>query len=152
PRRRACGQSMPRASRDTLGARIMPTSSTPGSAAVTTRSPSIDRLKVAHRCGWSLARTEGAKTAPAGPLRPTDTKTPRHRRSGTLFMVGGVRAVASRRKTTMDRREWLGLVGAGVGVSLEGSALQADEQGHAKTEDRSLMAPVHELHAHFCGI
>ena len=45
----------------------------------------------------------------------------------------------------MDRREWLGLVGAGVGVSLEGSALQADEQGHAKTEDRSLMAPVHEL-------
>jgi hypothetical protein len=52
----------------------------------------------------------------------------------------------------MDRREWLGLVGGGVGISLGGLALQADEHGHAKADDRSLMAPVHELHAHFCGI
>jgi hypothetical protein len=52
----------------------------------------------------------------------------------------------------MDRREWLGLVGAGAGISLGGSALSADEHGRAQTDDRSLMAPVHGLHAHFCGI
>ena len=52
----------------------------------------------------------------------------------------------------MDRREWLGLVGAGAGVSLGSSVLRADDHGHARTEDRSLMAPVHGLHAHFCGI
>src|SRR5947209_5025722 len=52
----------------------------------------------------------------------------------------------------MDRREWLGLVGAGVGASVGASTLQADEHGQPKPEDRRLMAPVHELHAHFCGI
>ena len=52
----------------------------------------------------------------------------------------------------MDRREWLGLVGAGAGASLGGSALQAGDHGPATTDNRSLMAPVHELHAHFCGI
>jgi hypothetical protein len=52
----------------------------------------------------------------------------------------------------MNRREWLGFLGAGAGVVLSGLAVQADDHGHAKTGARSSMAPVHEIHAHFCGI
>jgi hypothetical protein len=43
-------------------------------------------------------------------------------------------------------------MGTGLGVSLGGSAIRAEDHGHPKTDDASLMAPVHELHAHFCGI
>jgi uncharacterized protein DUF1264 len=56
------------------------------------------------------------------------------------------------RKHTMDRREWLGLVGSGVGLSLAGEACAADGHAEAKPGDPGLMAPVHEVHAHFCGI
>src|SRR5205823_5631350 len=56
------------------------------------------------------------------------------------------------KETHMDRREWLGVLGAGVGVSLGGMPVHGDEHGQAKPDDRRLMAPVHELHAHFCGI
>ena len=52
----------------------------------------------------------------------------------------------------MDRRQWLGLVGTGIGVSLSGTDAQADEHGADDKGDRSLMAPVQSLHAHFCGI
>jgi Protein of unknown function (DUF1264) len=52
----------------------------------------------------------------------------------------------------MNRREWLGLVGTGVGASLGGAACASDGHGHAMPVKPGLMAPVHELHAHFCGI
>jgi hypothetical protein len=52
----------------------------------------------------------------------------------------------------MDRREWLGWIGTGVGASLGGAACAAEVHDEAKPGDSSLMAPVHELHAHFCGI
>src|SRR5271165_1187107 len=56
------------------------------------------------------------------------------------------------RACTMDRRHWLGLIGSGVGVSMGAGAHAAD--GHASVDkaDGGLMAPVHSLHAHFCGI
>jgi hypothetical protein len=58
------------------------------------------------------------------------------------------------RETTMNRRKWLGLVGAGVGAGapLGGSELHAGEHPPQKSDDRHLMEPVHQLHAHFCGI
>jgi Protein of unknown function (DUF1264) len=49
----------------------------------------------------------------------------------------------------MDRREWLGLVGSGVGVSLGCSAHGAGAHG---ASDAKLMAPAQALHLHFCGI
>ncbi len=52
----------------------------------------------------------------------------------------------------MNRREWLGLVGTGVGASLGGAACASDGHGHAMPVKPGLMAPVRELHAHFCGI
>lgn len=52
----------------------------------------------------------------------------------------------------MDRREWLGLVGSGVGVTLGGAAARGDEHGPNEKGDESRMAPVQALHAHFCGI
>jgi hypothetical protein len=52
----------------------------------------------------------------------------------------------------MDRREWLGLVGSGVGVTLGGASARADEHGPDDKGDGSRMAPVQALHAHFCGI
>ena len=52
----------------------------------------------------------------------------------------------------MDRRHWLGLVGSGVGVSLSGAALAADEHRSDQRGEGGLMAPVQSLHAHFCGI
>ncbi len=50
----------------------------------------------------------------------------------------------------MDRREWLGVVGSGMGVSL-GCTAQADD-GHSTKSDGKLMAPAQALHLHFCGI
>ena len=52
----------------------------------------------------------------------------------------------------MDRREWLGLVGSGVGVSLGCSAHGADAHGAKGAGDAKLMAPAQALHLHFCGI
>jgi Protein of unknown function (DUF1264) len=52
----------------------------------------------------------------------------------------------------MDRREWLGLIGMGAGAALGGEAAAADGHGEAKPGAPGLFAPVHELHAHFCGI
>jgi len=52
----------------------------------------------------------------------------------------------------MDRRHWLGLIGSGVGVSLSGSTLEADEHRSDQKGEGGLMAPVQSLHAHFCGI
>ncbi|MFI5457955.1 MAG: DUF1264 domain-containing protein [Isosphaerales bacterium] len=52
----------------------------------------------------------------------------------------------------MDRRHWLGLIGSGVGVSLDGAAHGADEHRAAEKTAGGLMAPVQSLHAHFCGI
>jgi hypothetical protein len=52
----------------------------------------------------------------------------------------------------MDRREWLRLVGSGVGVSFGGASVRADEHPHAEKSGHSQMAPVQALHAHFCGI
>jgi hypothetical protein len=52
----------------------------------------------------------------------------------------------------MDRRHWLGLFGSGVGVSLSGATLKADEHRTEHKSNGTMMAPVGELHAHFCGI
>jgi hypothetical protein len=52
----------------------------------------------------------------------------------------------------MDRRQWLGLVGCGVGVSVGGTALGADGHSADAKGEGSRMAPVQALHAHFCGI
>jgi len=52
----------------------------------------------------------------------------------------------------MHRRQWLGLVGSSVGVSLGGATLQADEHRSDQKGDGGMMAPVQSLHAHFCGI
>ena len=53
----------------------------------------------------------------------------------------------------MDRREWLGLVGSGVGVSLGCSAHACRcAQREVPRATTSLMAPAQALHLHFCGI
>ena len=52
----------------------------------------------------------------------------------------------------MDRREWFGLLGAGTGVSLGGLAVKAEDHEHTHMHDPNSMGPVHEIHAHFCGI
>jgi hypothetical protein len=52
----------------------------------------------------------------------------------------------------MDRREWLGLVGSGVGVSLGCSAHGADTHSAKSASDNKMMAPAQALHLHFCGI
>jgi Protein of unknown function (DUF1264) len=52
----------------------------------------------------------------------------------------------------MDRRHWLGLIGSGVGVSLGGAAKTDDGHGSDDKAEGTKMAPVHALHAHFCGI
>src|SRR5579863_7668961 len=52
----------------------------------------------------------------------------------------------------MDRRQWFGLVGSGVSVSLGGASVEADEHPQAENVDNKQMAPVQALHAHFCGI
>ncbi len=52
----------------------------------------------------------------------------------------------------MDRRQWIGLVGSGVAVSLGGEACAAKQHRADEKGDGGLMAPVQSLHAHFCGI
>jgi hypothetical protein len=52
----------------------------------------------------------------------------------------------------MDRRQWLGLVGSGIGVSCSGRELEADEHRADEKGEGGLMGPVQSLHAHFCGI
>ena len=51
----------------------------------------------------------------------------------------------------MNRRELLGVVGAmGTGAALGATAAAAEE--HGKMADNKAMAPVGNLHLHFCGI
>ena len=52
----------------------------------------------------------------------------------------------------MDRRQWLGVVGSGVGISLGTAAQAAEDHPAADKGAGPLMAPVQSLHAHFCGI
>lgn len=52
----------------------------------------------------------------------------------------------------MDRREWLGLVGSGMGVAVGCTAHGADSHGAGTAGDGKLMAPAQALHLHFCGI
>ncbi len=52
----------------------------------------------------------------------------------------------------MNRRKLLGLLGGGVSFSLGNAAVVANDHGHASSDDQKSMGPVHEIHAHFCGI
>jgi hypothetical protein len=54
--------------------------------------------------------------------------------------------------SSMDRRHWLGIVGSGVGASVGGAKLEADEHRSDQKGNGGMMAPVQSLHAHFCGI
>ncbi len=52
----------------------------------------------------------------------------------------------------MDRRNLLGALGTlGAGLAA-GAAPAADDHGAAKADPKGLMAPLQNLHAHFCGI
>ena len=51
----------------------------------------------------------------------------------------------------MNRRELLSVAGAmGAGVTLGSSSALAD--GHGKTDDNKMLAPLGNHHLHFCGI
>jgi Protein of unknown function (DUF1264) len=52
----------------------------------------------------------------------------------------------------MDRRQWLGVVGSGIGGSLGSTAQGADAHGAGAQSDSKMMAPAQALHLHFCGI
>jgi hypothetical protein len=53
----------------------------------------------------------------------------------------------------MDRRDAMGLFGLlGVRAAVAGSPLLAAGDGDGKNDAGRFMAPVSDLHAHFCGI
>ncbi len=51
----------------------------------------------------------------------------------------------------MNRRELLGAVGA-MGASASLDSTHAAAEGHGKTDDNKMMAPLGNHHLHFCGI